>query len=573
MARKSRKTRVSPMRAEPNQKRDGLSPEKRIPTAIYARLSWENNGRDDDDSIKNQVALIHSYILEHPELELIDTYVDNGFTGTNFDRPEFMRLMDDVNHGKISCIVVKDLSRFGRNYVETGVYIENIFPKMQVRLIAVNDHFDSSREGDRQSITVPVKNMVNEMYSRDQSRKITTAFHIRRLKRDVLPSGHAPFGYRRNKEHTKLLPDENADCVRVMYQWKLMGVSISEITERLDLAQVPLAQPESTRAAERWRLCTVTNIIKNPVYAGDICFGKQTCSKFAAGGRASKVPKEQWIIHKDTHEPLVPRADYEKIMEGFQDRAKETQKNREETRAMREAFVTNFADLVFCGECNRKMFPERVSHKAGEKYTHVEYQCRPKEYFEKSCYGTVAEDFLKVVVMDQVRIQVRLMADKAAMIRQIKESGDGKDIQLSIDKKIAAAALRLREEKEKKTKLYEDYKAGLIDEGDFRLIHETRIAEVQRFEGELKSLTAKKDVYIRMIDGFLSLMDQAEISPDEDGYDGKIVEQMVERIMVFKGNRIEIIFKHGDVMEVIEEALECDSNEHSNVSKAFDVRR
>ena len=149
MARKSRKDLFNDV---PEVIVPEIPREERIATAIYARLSSENNGRDDEESITSQLTLLRTYIRENPEFDLVDTYVDNGFSGTNFNRPEFARLIMDLNRGRISCVVVKDLSRFGRNYIEAGMYIETIFPKLGVRLIALNDHFDSSRPEDRSSI-------------------------------------------------------------------------------------------------------------------------------------------------------------------------------------------------------------------------------------------------------------------------------------------------------------------------------------------------------------------------------------------------------------------------------------
>ena len=284
MARKSRKN-LTNLSAIVGQKSEAvIEPEhKRIPTAIYVRLSMENNGHEDEDSLMNQIDYVNSYILEHAdEYELVGTYVDNGHTGTNFDRPDFARMMDDVNHGKIGCIVVKDLSRFGRDYIETGVYIENILPKLRVKLIAINDNFDSSRDADRQSISAPVKNMVNEMYSKDISRKMFTANKIRRMKRGVLPLGPDPYGYRKDKDGNRYVPDENADYVRVIFQWNIMGVSHYEIADRLNLIEAPVSPLRLVNGREKWTGSAVKKIFANPVYTGDICLGRTRRTKVAS---------------------------------------------------------------------------------------------------------------------------------------------------------------------------------------------------------------------------------------------------------------------------------------------------
>ena len=203
MARKSRRNKNAP---QGNVQEPVIKNRKEtlIATGAYARLSVEN---ETDDTLQTQITMLHSYITNHPELELTDTYIDNGYSGTNFDRPEFIRLMDDVRSGRISCIVVKDLSRFGRDYLETGYYLETLFPHLNVRFIAVTDNFDSFREGDLNSLSVPLKNMVNTMYAKDISRKQCAAAKIRAKRERAMPNGTAPYGYRFTEDKTGYIED------------------------------------------------------------------------------------------------------------------------------------------------------------------------------------------------------------------------------------------------------------------------------------------------------------------------------------------------------------------------------
>ena len=182
MARKSRR-QIEPKPSEAMiHAVESYRPKIQTKTAVYARLSVE---KETDESIETQITMLHQYIAEHGEFDLVDTYVDNGYTGTNFERPEFTRMMDDVRTGRVQCIVVKDLSRFGRNLVETGYYLETLLPRLNVRLIAINDDFDSSRESDRNSLAVPIKNLVNEMYAKDFSRKATSYYELHSQKGDA----------------------------------------------------------------------------------------------------------------------------------------------------------------------------------------------------------------------------------------------------------------------------------------------------------------------------------------------------------------------------------------------------
>ena len=208
-----------------------------IPTAAYGRLSVEEEA--DGQSRENQIALLQDYIGRQDDMELAGTYFDNGYTGTNFNRPEFIRLMDDVRQKKIRCIVVKDLSRFGRNMLEASYYIEKVFPFLGVRLIAITDNFDSNRKSDMESISVPLRNLVNELYAKDISRKIWSS--LQKKKKDGFAVGSAaPYGYIRNPiTKRNEIDNETAFYVQLIFMWAQLGVSRNEIANRLQLLGAP----------------------------------------------------------------------------------------------------------------------------------------------------------------------------------------------------------------------------------------------------------------------------------------------------------------------------------------------
>ena len=204
-----------------------LESEKIYRTAIYARLSNEDLGKKDSGSIENQILLVQKYIESKPYLKLCDTFIDNGETGTNFDRDGFKNLMEAIKNKKVDCIAVKDLSRLGRDYVETGNYIENVFPFLGVRFVSVNDNYDSkypSKNGDNLSIVL--KNLVNDMYAKDISKKIRSAFAIKHKKGEYT-GGHAPYGYVKSAEnrHKLVIDEEAAQNVKDIFQSKFFGTS------------------------------------------------------------------------------------------------------------------------------------------------------------------------------------------------------------------------------------------------------------------------------------------------------------------------------------------------------------
>ena len=218
MARKSRKAQVqgTPV-VEIKKETTALS------TAIYARLSVENSGKDDDgNSLQNQIDVCRDYLDGCPWLRLTEVYSDNGRTGTVFDRPAWNRLMDDVRSGKIQCIVVRDLSRFGRDYVETGNYLEKIFPALGTRFISVKENFDSfTASGSTETLSVSLQNLVNAIYSRDISKKVSTALRAQ-METGTFRNRNLPYGYLWNEDKTAYVVDEDAAAVvRQIFEWKL----------------------------------------------------------------------------------------------------------------------------------------------------------------------------------------------------------------------------------------------------------------------------------------------------------------------------------------------------------------
>ena len=210
-------------------------------TAIYARLSVENSGKSEKvDVIANQIEICKSYIAERPYLNLIDTYVDNGRTGTVFDRPEFNRLMNDIRTGRIKCLVVRDLSRFGRDYIEAGTYLERVFPQIGLRFIAIKENYDNfDTDGSGESLIIPLQNMINTLYSKDISRKVSTALKAQ-MESGEFKKRNLPYGYRWDEEHSNMVFDEEtAPIVQKIFQWKIEGLSLPAIADRLDAMNAP----------------------------------------------------------------------------------------------------------------------------------------------------------------------------------------------------------------------------------------------------------------------------------------------------------------------------------------------
>ena len=231
-----------------------MKEQKSYKACVYARLSQEDGDKAESDSITSQKALIREYISYHPEIKIVSEKSDDGYSGVNFERPAFQEMMEEIRAGKINCVVVKDLSRFGRNYIEAGNYIEKVFPFLGVRFIAVNDDYDSSERRHSDSLIVPFKNLINDAYCKDISGKIRTQLEIKR-KKGQYTGPNAVYGYRKDEEdHNHLVPDPFAsEVVREIFQWKLKGMSVGSIAKKLNAEGVlcPMEYKQSKGLGDR----------------------------------------------------------------------------------------------------------------------------------------------------------------------------------------------------------------------------------------------------------------------------------------------------------------------------------
>ncbi len=281
----------------------------------YVRLSVEDSGKPGADTIETQKAQILSYIERQQDMTFCGLFCDNGSSGTNFERPAFEQLMQEIRAGKIDCIVVKDLSRFGRNYLETGMYLERLFPYLDVRFVAVNDHFDTlTAECSENGYIVPLKNMINEAYSKDISRKSSSALVTKRLNGEFIGSW-APYGYRKSAadSHRLEVNEETAPIVRMIFQWRLSGVSYLKIARQLNEQDIPSparyhymrGEMKSERSAKSvWHVPMVKKILLNEVYLGNMVQGRNR-NALSEGRRMISVPKDQWMVVRGTHEALI----------------------------------------------------------------------------------------------------------------------------------------------------------------------------------------------------------------------------------------------------------------------------
>ena len=534
--------------------------ENLLRTAAYGRLSVEN---ETDESLQTQMSMLYQFIDEHEDLQLEDSYSDNGYSGTNFDRPEFVRLMDDVRSGKIECIVVKDLSRFGRDYLETGYYIETLFPHLNVRFISVTDEFDSTREEDRSSLAVPIKNMVNAMYAKDISKKICAAREVIKNKADSMPMGTAPFGYEHTEDKKRyVLDEENAPTVRAIFAWSRLGVSIKEIGKRLDLigAMTP-GQSRNKKVGKEikpaeWRADTVYKILSHPGYVGDVCVGRIKQALYKAE-KCHRSSPDEWTVHQNVHEPLVTREDREQIIQTMKANNMKKYSETDYHKEQREKIQDQFSGMIHCAECGRNMYYVRYLHDYKTlKKTGGQYLC-PQNGGKAACGGRVVhEDFLKIFIMDQIHLLIKGMCDRKKMLDMVNTSQGGKNALLSAQKKMLALQVKISETEERQHKLYEDYADGILDAEDYQNIKEQYVADAQRMQDELAGLEVKRKRLEKTIDDYSKIVKHLEQYLDNREFNPELVHELVERVSISNTDGYEITFKCEDVYKRVIEMME-----------------
>lgn len=559
MARTKRKVNpVMPAVAEP------VVQQRIYKAGGYVRLSVEDSGKPGTDTMEAQWELVEGYIESQSDMELIDLYCDNGHTGTNFQRPEFERLMDDVRAGKVDCIVVKDLSRFGRNYKETGNYLERIFPYLDVRFVAVNDSFDTlTAERSQDGYIVPLKNIINEVYSKDISRKVTSALTTKRQNGEFLGSW-APYGYQKSAadKHRLEVNPETAPVVRDIFAWRLSGVAYLQIVRRLNEQGIPCpsryhymrGELKSERFANAiWHVPIIKKILADQVYLGHVVSGK-TYNDISTGKKLCRIPKEDWLIIRNTHEPLIDENTFQSV-----------QQITEKDRVQFHKRVGKFDELgttpnilkglVFCADCKKTMARyKNVSENCGHRY--YAFICRTHAENPDSCSNKyLLEDKLLDVLWKCLRQEITLAGNLEKLVEKREKSIKITLQEDKLSRQIVSANQSLSRYKRLHDSLYQNYVDGLMDEREYTEMKRQYRAEMEQSQAKLETLRQQQAALIRQATGNPWLRQFTKFSAATE-LTGEMAHALIARIEVDSCNHIEITLGHRDEYLQLLELLE-----------------
>jgi len=513
--------------------------------ALYLRLSKEDGDKIESDSITGQKALLTEYVKSRPELQICSERVDDGFSGVDFNRPSFTAMMDDVKAGLVDCIIVKDLSRFGRNWVETGKYIEQIFPHIGVRFIAVNDQVDSLHARSvNDNITIPFKNIINDDYCRDISIKTKSQLEVKRKKGDFIGS-FAVYGYLKDGEnHNKLIVDEQAGCVvRDIFRWRIDGMSCQGIANRLNDMGVlspyeykrelgmrfTTAFKQKSRAV--WSAVAVSRILKNEVYLGVLEQGKKTSKSYKVRERIER-PKDEWIRVENAHEPIVSADDFNLV----------AQLLKHDVRvAPTEETVYLFSGLLKCADCSQSMVRKLVPN-GDKKYAY--YVCSTNKQMRTCSSHNISETQLEQSVLESVKHHIGNIIE-VERILQFIETLPLKQLDVQkLDKQIQAKKQEMVKYQNRKTKLYEDLQDGIIDKDEFTHMKSSFAARYDEAEQALFKLSNEiEDILANRTDKHFWI-EHFKQYQNIDALSRKMVVNLIDSIHVYEKNRIYIKFRY-----------------------------
>lgn len=523
---------------------------------IYARLSRDDGDKLESDSIINQKALIRDFLSKHPEIHAVSEKTDDGYSGVNFDRPAFQEMMEDIRSGKINCVVVKDLSRFGRNYIEAGNYIERVFPFLGVRFIAINDNYDSLDRNQSDSLIIPFKNLINDAYCKDISVKIRSQLEIKRKKGQFI-GAFAAYGYLKDEEdHNKLVVDTYAsEIVRAIFKWKIQGMSQGRIANKLNMQGVlcPMEYKLSlgmkvqtnfrVHKKALWSSKTVTRILTNEIYTGVLVQGKVGTPNY----KIKKImPRDEadWIRVEGVIPVIVDRDMFDSVQMIL---AKDIR------IAPEEDVVYPLSGFVKCADCGQNMV--RKSYNAGGK-AYSYFICSTRKTGKGCSTHSISEEKLTDVVLQMVSKQIDSVCEMEKMLAIVDSLPEKQANVFNYD----AQVVRLKEEIERnksfKLKLYENLQEGLIGQDEYFLFKKSYAAKIAEAEAAIRAIEDEREQAVSRNRDSLSWMETFKKYRNITSVNRSMVVDLIRQVNVYEGGRAEVVFRHADETEKVVKMLE-----------------
>lgn len=512
----------------------------------YIRLSYTDDKAVESNSVSNQRKLIDDFIAQHPEIEVAAEKVDDGYSGVLFDRPAFMEMMELIKKGEANCVIVKDLSRLGREYIETGRYLRRIFPAYGVRFIAINDNLDTLTE-KADEISVSVKNIMNEAYSRDISVKTRTALDVKRRTGDFV-GAFTVYGYlKTGDKHKSLIVDTfAANVVRDIFRKRLDGYSAAHIAEELNKAGIlsPLTYKRSMgipyakngyadKENCKWSATTIIRILSDEIYTGTMVQGKRTTPHFKLKELETK-PTSEWVRVEGTHEAIIDKADFDLVQK----------LKRLDTRTSPQSdTVYLFSGVLICGCCGGRM-TRKINRYKDKEY--VYYFCPAGKKGGCNSTSMIKESDLTDCVQTSLKAHINSVTSLNSIINSISRERINRELVSEYTGYIKSNEEQLAKVENFKRNLYENLVNGVLSKDEFLQYKQEYSAKaediktaIQDWNDKLSEALENRGDRNRWINHFTQFSEMENL-------DRAVVARLIQSIIINADKSIEIRFNYQD---------------------------
>ena len=535
--------------------------------AKYIRLSYTDDKSNESNSVGNQRKLIEDFVSRHPEIELVSEKVDDGYSGVIFDRPAFKEMMDDIMEGKINCVIVKDLSRLGRNYIETGEFLEKICPFFGIRFIAVNDGFDTATAEASGQLSVSLSNIINDYYAKDISRKVSSALRSKMENGEYIGAWEK-YGYLKdpNNKNQLIVNPETAPIVKQIYLWRSEGMSYMGINKKLnDSGVLSPGQYKANRGIVTnnnqksrtilWNKHMVTDILKDITYLGHLAQRKSGQCLYA-GIPFQRTDEQDWIIVENTHEAIIEQELFDKVQAINNEAAAKSKANSGKYDHLPKA-VNIYGKKFTCADCGSIM---KLVRSFSTKKDKVYFTFKCPTYAEHGTRACNAKKMRKAdldeAVLATIHAQLDLFVDmqdslykllemKKAMTNHSKQRDEVKSLKKKLDHKKGLFG-----------GLYRDLREGLIDDDDYAQTREVILADIKRLEQQIAELEGTSERFQEQLRGEKEWMNLVKKYRNATEVSAEMVDAMIQSMKMNEDCSLDITFNHMDEFKAIYNTIE-----------------
>ena len=555
MARTSRKNIVAPVKSPP-------TPKTEYSAALYARISVEDERKREADTIGNQIQLLRDFAGEDPDISVFDVYCDDDVSGTDFQRPEFSRMMNDIRDGKVNCVIVKDLSRLGREYIETGKYLETVFPDMGIRFISVNDDLDSEHTPLCDDISIPIKNIMNEAYCRSLSQKLRAQFRVQRKAGEFL-GAFACYGYLKDPadKHKLIIDEYAAMVVRTIFQLKMEGYSQQAIANYLSSEGVlpPAAYKQQQGLKYQsgfqavgdniaWSPVAVRAILENPIYIGTLVQGKRGTPNYKIKQMKLRS-KEDWCVVEKNHVPIISEELFTSVQHLL---------SLDTRTSPSEEVVQPLAGMLYCADCGRAMC--RRSVKRGNRMFYY-YVCSTHKRSKLCSSHSISQTALEDVVLRAIQKQIEMVVDIDQLIHEIGQKSIQAAKHRQLDMTIEEKEKRIAEQKEYRMRLLEAFHDDLISRAEYDMMRQRYTQRIDALQAALVSLRERRQALEEGAADTRNWVAEYTKFRKIDRLTREMVAGLIRRITVSEGKQITIQFNYADELASYQQMIAAAAKE------------